>query len=81
MLWLVLGILLKTTMKGETTELLLDVPPYRVPFLRALKSQPIQRSRAAHFKAEAEKLSSATHSSRQAATYQSVSPIFGNEPR
>ena len=31
--------------------------------------------------AAAEKDSSATHSSRQLATYQSVSPIFGNAPR
>jgi len=28
--------LLKKTLNGENTELLLDVPPYRVPFLRAL---------------------------------------------
>ena len=35
-LWLVLGTILRKTMKGESTELLLDVPPYRVPFLRGL---------------------------------------------
>src|SRR6184192_2820660 len=45
------------------------------------KLQPIQRSRAAHFSAEAEKLNSATHCSRQLATYQSVSPILGKWPR
>src|SRR2546429_828435 len=43
------------------------------------KLQPIQRSRAAHFSAEAEKLNSATHCSRQLATYQSVSPILRSE--
>ncbi len=35
-LWLVLGMLLKKTLNGASSELLLDVPPYRVPFLRAL---------------------------------------------
>jgi hypothetical protein len=41
------------------------------------KSHPTQVSRAAHFQAAAEKLSKATHSSCQEATYHSVWPIFG----
>ena len=45
------------------------------------KSQPIQRSRAPHFSAGAEKPASATHSPRQRAAYHSVSPIFGSAPR
>lgn len=45
------------------------------------KSQPIQRSRTPHFSAAADMLSSATHSSRQVATYHIVSPIFGSAPR
>jgi len=35
-LWFVLGIILKRLIKGESTELLLDVPPYRMPYLRGL---------------------------------------------
>lgn len=35
-LWLALGMTLRRTIKGESMELLLDVPPYRVPFLRGL---------------------------------------------
>ena len=45
------------------------------------KSQPIQRSRAPHFGAGAEKPISATHAPRQRAAYHSVSPIFGSAPR
>ena len=45
------------------------------------KSQPIQASRARHFKAGAEKPISATHSRRQRATYHCVSPILGKAPR
>jgi ferrous iron transport protein B len=50
-LWLVLGMILKRTMKGESTELLLDVPPYRVPFLRGLAQKVWMR--LASFVAEA----------------------------
>ena len=45
------------------------------------KSQPIQRSRAPHFRAGAEKPISATHAPRQRAAYHSVSPIFGSAPK
>ena len=45
------------------------------------KSQPIQQSRALHFKAGAEKLIRATHSLSQVVIYQMVSLIFGKEPR
>jgi len=34
--WIVLGTMLKRTMKGESPELILDVPPYRVPYFRGL---------------------------------------------
>jgi ferrous iron transport protein B len=50
-LWLALGMILKRTMKGESTELLLDVPPYRVPFLRGLAQKVGMR--LASFVAEA----------------------------
>jgi ferrous iron transport protein B len=50
-LWLVLGMILRRTMKGESMELLLDVPPYRVPFLRALAQKVWMR--LASFVAEA----------------------------
>jgi ferrous iron transport protein B len=43
-LWLGLGMVLKKTMNGESTELLLDVPPYRVPFLRALAQKVWMRT-------------------------------------
>jgi ferrous iron transport protein B len=35
-LWLVLGMILRGNLKGESLELVLDIPPYRVPSLRAL---------------------------------------------
>jgi ferrous iron transport protein B len=35
-LWLILGMVLGKLLRGERTEILLDVPPYRVPFLRGL---------------------------------------------
>jgi ferrous iron transport protein B len=35
-LWLVLGMILRTTLRGESLEMVMDVPPYRVPFLRGL---------------------------------------------
>ena len=49
--WLVLGMILKRTMGGESMELLLDVPPYRVPFLRGLAQKVWMR--LASFVAEA----------------------------
>jgi ferrous iron transport protein B len=35
-LWLILGRIFKVTIKGESTEMLLDVPPYRIPFLKGI---------------------------------------------
>jgi ferrous iron transport protein B len=35
-LWLVLGMILRRILKGESLELVLDIPPYRVPSVRAL---------------------------------------------
>jgi ferrous iron transport protein B len=35
-LWLVLGRVLKRSIKGASTEILLDVPPYRLPYLRGI---------------------------------------------
>ncbi len=34
--WLVLGALLHRLMKGESPEILIDIPPYRLPYLRGL---------------------------------------------
>jgi ferrous iron transport protein B len=34
--WLALGMILGRTLKGENLEMIIDVPPYRVPFLRGL---------------------------------------------
>jgi hypothetical protein len=42
---------------------------------------PIQASRAVHFQAAAEKLSMASHSPFQLATYQGLWPIFGSAPQ
>ncbi len=35
-LWLALGIIFRLTIRGESMEMLLDVPPYRIPFLREI---------------------------------------------
>jgi len=36
MVWLLLGLLLKRMIRGESPELLQDIPPYRIPYLRGL---------------------------------------------
>jgi ferrous iron transport protein B len=36
LLWIVLGMLLKRFTKGETPEILVDIPPYRIPYWTAL---------------------------------------------
>ena len=36
LVWIVLGMILKRTLRGESPELILDVPPYRIPYLRGL---------------------------------------------
>jgi len=36
LVWLVLGAILNRTLRGESPELVLDVPPYRIPYLRGL---------------------------------------------
>ncbi|HUW57452.1 MAG TPA: nucleoside recognition domain-containing protein, partial [Planctomycetota bacterium] len=35
-LWIVLGLLMKRFTKGETPEILVDIPPYRVPYWKSL---------------------------------------------
>jgi len=35
-LWIVLGVLMKRYTRGETPEILVDIPPYRVPYWKAL---------------------------------------------
>jgi ferrous iron transport protein B len=34
--WLVIGRLLNTFLKGDSPEILIDIPPYRVPYIRGL---------------------------------------------
>jgi len=36
LLWVALGVVLKRFIKGETPEILVDIPPYRMPYWRAL---------------------------------------------
>ena len=36
LVWLVLGAILNRTLRGESPELVLDIPPYRIPYLRGL---------------------------------------------
>ncbi|RKX70181.1 ferrous iron transporter B [candidate division WOR-3 bacterium] len=34
--WLILGILLKTLIRGESPEIFVEIPPYRLPYLKAI---------------------------------------------
>ncbi|MDI6786479.1 MAG: ferrous iron transporter B [bacterium] len=34
--WIILGVLLNKTMKGESMEIFLEIPPYRIPYMRGL---------------------------------------------
>ncbi|MDI6734615.1 MAG: ferrous iron transporter B [bacterium] len=34
--WIILGVLLNKTMKGESMEIFLEIPPYRLPYLQGL---------------------------------------------
>jgi ferrous iron transport protein B len=34
--WIVIGVVLGRLVKGESPEILVDIPPYRIPYLRAL---------------------------------------------
>lgn len=36
LVWLVVGLILGKLVKGESPEILLDIPPYRIPYLRGL---------------------------------------------
>lgn len=36
LVWVILGVLLNRTMKGESMEIFLEIPPYRLPYLRGL---------------------------------------------
>ncbi len=42
-LWLILGILMKTFIKGETPEILVDIPPYRFPYWKSLAKKVYMR--------------------------------------
>jgi ferrous iron transport protein B len=37
--WLTLGVLLKFTTKGESPEIFVEIPPYRIPYLRSLSKK------------------------------------------
>ena len=34
--WVVLGVILKRTVKGQSPEIFLEIPPYRIPYMRSL---------------------------------------------
>ncbi|KPJ58861.1 MAG: iron transporter FeoB [Planctomycetes bacterium DG_23] len=36
LVWLILGSILKSVVKGETPEILIEMPPYRIPYYKAL---------------------------------------------
>ncbi len=43
LLWIVLGVIMKATVKGETPEILLEIPPYRLPSFRTLMKKVYMR--------------------------------------
>jgi ferrous iron transport protein B len=45
LLWVVLGVLMKRFVKGETPEILVDIPPYRWPYWRGLVKKLWMRMR------------------------------------
>lgn len=44
-LWMALGALMKLFLKGETPEILLEIPPYRLPYLKGLFKKVYMRMR------------------------------------
>jgi ferrous iron transport protein B len=36
LVWIILGVVLSKTLKGESPEIFLEIPPYRIPYVRAL---------------------------------------------
>ncbi len=42
-LWVVLGVIMKATVRGETPEILLEIPPYRLPSFRTLMKKVYMR--------------------------------------
>ncbi len=44
-LWIVLGVLMKRFIKGETPEILVDMPPYRLPYWKGLFKKVYMRMR------------------------------------
>ena len=51
MVWIILGFILNLLVKGESPEIFLEIPPYRLPYLPALLKKLLTRTR--HFLAEA----------------------------
>ncbi|MBL7075824.1 ferrous iron transporter B [candidate division KSB1 bacterium] len=43
--WIILGILLNLILKGESPEIFVEIPPYRIPYLRALLKKLWMRTR------------------------------------
>ncbi len=44
-LWIALGVLMKVFLKGETPEILVDIPPYRFPYWKSLVQKVYMRMR------------------------------------